>query len=1047
MAMRPGLAEALQNSQHQMPHPRPDNSLRFAGLKVWDGLECILCCPPNSTRFLGEDSMRKHLRKEHGVGQFRQKPRYRLVPMQTWFPKHAGGFGILWTIKPSRKKPRSASPLPPRQVPVIPDPHAEQPRLGAESKESRDPYLERTGWPRIFRKRPYWYALRQATYLPRSTIPLQLVDKQDLKSKLVDAYFPAHSEAILGVILTYQQRLFERCEATFRTTPYFLRHWLSSQYRDKPFRFAFQWLQDKGSLVRYLGYWKRLLCLLFRASQLENQLESQALSVTCYLTPTQQELIKELWGLACTIYQRQAGSQFFEEEDLGPSYLTSVGSSVGQELEEGLMELSISLLTQPLDPWSPASQHLLTYFAGIISLDLTGGSAMRCSFVPVAQSTSILSSLIWVSRLLFLEYALPQKAYRRQAWPSRETYPDPLTRLQSIHRAYMVHESSAILGELHRVRILGRHVRRGNMGRTLLFWSREDTVLTVGEQSLTMMDFRSWVQGVIAIGQQQLRRLMQDFTVPNLPSLDALSESISCREPGVSFLNLPQNRRRLSRCTQAFLQSSRRLYVGGVWSEKQCHQYLVAHDQFLTTLLLLVYLTSGQPARGPEILSTKVCNTERSLRNIVIHQGRLCLLTSYNKSTAGTVLPFYIIRFPPHRVSQLLYSYLVFIRPLVRHLEQQLGLVSPQQTYYLWPTFPQPDRKPRASREGMRVNRWPTAPLADDESTTSDEGPEGDIWPMNPLTDNESMMSTEDLEGYTWPTTLLTDHESTVSHEDLEADIWPTPPSTNPESRTSHKEIEVETDVEESREESQDEGSESEDDQEETTVAEKQGFWSTAMLTAALRQSCQTRQLSMTFTVSLYRQVAIGITKKHLLPGLQRAPTEPHPAAAIHKICAWQAGHSIEQEMGSYGLDGRYPTHLQPLLFDLYQGVSEAWHQWLEIGTPSNHARVDPGKEQGGEMLTSYPGTSRLLQEAVTWGKPDPRSAQPFVTPLLSMVATPSLEATAGDRVALKRPWRREAPVIEATLTPKSPERERESKRQRRESKERWEGRRLMVLI
>jgi hypothetical protein len=74
----------------------------------------------------------------------------------------------------------------------------------------------------------------------------------------------------------------------------------------------------------------------------------------------------------------------------------------------------------------------------------------------------------------------------------------------------------------------------------------------------------------------------------------------------------------------------------------------------------------------------------------------------------------------------------------------------------------------------------------------------------------------------------------------------------------------------------------------------------------------------MIFTVSLYRQIAIGITIKHLQIRLKQLPKESQSEETIHKLFAWQAGHSIEQEMQSYRLDGDYPTQLQPLLFDLY---------------------------------------------------------------------------------------------------------------------------------
>lgn len=45
------------------------------------------------------------------------------------------------------------------------------------------------------------------------------------------------------------------------------------------------------------------------------------------------------------------------------------------------------------------------------------------------------------------------------------------------------------------------------------------------------------------------------------------------------------------------------------WKKSAVNQYLVKLDRFLKRLLLLVHLTSGQPARGTELVSLQHCNT------------------------------------------------------------------------------------------------------------------------------------------------------------------------------------------------------------------------------------------------------------------------------------------------------------------------------------------------------------------------------------------------------------------------------------------------------
>ena len=194
---------------------------------------------------MSDQYMVKHLRASHEKGEFREL-RYRIVPLQTWFPTHNGGCGIWWSVKVSKKKQQQQeqqqglTPSPLSQPLAIPDLHTERHLVGTQLKDGRNAYIEHVGWLQTFCKRPYWRALRQATYLPRPSQPFQFTVPADTHSKLFDGYFDAESESILGVILMQQQQLFQRCEATFHTTPHYLRRWLNSEYNSKVFRYTFR---------------------------------------------------------------------------------------------------------------------------------------------------------------------------------------------------------------------------------------------------------------------------------------------------------------------------------------------------------------------------------------------------------------------------------------------------------------------------------------------------------------------------------------------------------------------------------------------------------------------------------------------------------------------------------------------------------------------------------------------------------------------------------------------------------------------------------------
>lgn len=68
------------------------------------------------------------------------------------------------------------------------------------------------------------------------------------------------------------------------------------------------------------------------------------------------------------------------------------------------------------------------------------------------------------------------------------------------------------------------------------------------------------------------------------------------------------------------------------WKKPAVSQYLIKVDYFLERLLLLVHLTSGQPARGTELVSLQHSNTRQGHhRSIFIENGLIGTVTSYHK--------------------------------------------------------------------------------------------------------------------------------------------------------------------------------------------------------------------------------------------------------------------------------------------------------------------------------------------------------------------------------------------------------------------------------
>jgi hypothetical protein len=88
-------------------------------------------------------------------------------------------------------------------------------------------------------------------------------------------------------------------------------------------------------------------------------------------------------------------------------------------------------------------------------------------------------------------------------------------------------------------------------------------------------------------------------------------------------------------------------------------------DQLLQLLLTLVHMTSGQPARAPELETYLIRRTTKRPRTVFFFQGMLMLQTIYRKSSQVTGFDMLVSRFLPKEISRLVLMYLVYVRPLL----------------------------------------------------------------------------------------------------------------------------------------------------------------------------------------------------------------------------------------------------------------------------------------------------------------------------------------------------------------------------------------------
>lgn len=597
--------------------------------------------------------------------------------------------------------------------------------------------------------------------------------------------------------------------------------------------------------------------------------------------------------------ERDASAVFSDTAQLGERQQNNA------ELLEYLFGFAVSLCTQHLTDGKPNST-ILVFASGIL-----GFSCSSNAFLPARSYTSLLSGLIYVQRLLFLEFALPLQGYTTLG-VKRRPRRNQLRQLEGIRSLYMVYGAQSSFEEMVSLRAFGRVIARTDSPAFVLRWSQDAQTLFQGvDLELSMGSFRRLPAYFI----DHAERLCDELMFRWRPKIDLskVGDDMQNTVRGFSFVQHPGNG-----LEEAYLELLERactsrqrslLRINGQGGGKAAIDYIKKEETLREALAPCMQLAGGQLPRCRELLSLWCVNTEFGPRGIYVYNGAMIYITRHHKAKRSTNRDFVVARFLPVQIGHLLYKYLVYIRPLIEMMHREA-----QRVCAMAPV----DCSPLLFRTDMAVGAKPLA---------------------------------------------------------------------------------------------------------------------TARLTSILKQATQ-KVWGRPVNSQLLRQLCIGISEKHV-----REVHEPFNRfddlgadADRNVVFAWQSRHRPLQRGSTYGLDGAFPTTLQPQLLHLYQWASTRWHEFLHL--PSKTTPPLPITKSSstleGAMLT--PSQMYSAEKSPMHGTVESRWEPPArSSPSTQMRDTPTARTHTRDisptRTTLKRPIehgdnlsrrKRRSPCPPATTPPPS---------------------------
>ncbi|KAA8611001.1 RecQ Superfamily II DNA helicase [Pyrenophora tritici-repentis] len=215
-----------------------------------------------------------------------------------------------------------------------------------------------------------------------------------------------------------------------------------------------------------------------------------------------------------------------------------------------------------------------------------------------------------------------------------------------------------------------------------------------------MAQFRGMVHGLASESRRLLtEELMFSSKAAPVPAVpwESIRDNPTDERPGWNFLkdhrtNMPVNGERwlFERVGESASIRSRFMKPGtqsGV-DRQAIERYMDRVVEFREKLAVLMHITGGQPARGPELLSVRHSNTvQGGHRNIFIEDGMVVFVTRYHKGYKVSGDVKIIHRYLPREVGELVVWYMWLVLPFQQRLE---ALVWEKEAVssHMWPADP-----------------------------------------------------------------------------------------------------------------------------------------------------------------------------------------------------------------------------------------------------------------------------------------------------------------------------------------------------------------------
>ena len=622
----------------------PDGSLPLPILPIIHGSQCNDCAYKTTNRRI----MRWHCNTKHDKKHLKDEQLFQAVQLQTWFGEKRARYWVVDATRPSRDVNNGSGSGSGDAGAAIKAEIAEwmikeEGRYEVSTVATEvDPWLQYTGWEEVLAG-----------------------SKHDLVKTAEFTATATTTKPELQQVLQSWERILQRSLGTLKAVSNYkdiLKWWASPKIEVASQR-PFELLRDQ-TVTQYSQTFARLLCYVIRTAP-----------------ESEDDEIETETGVTFSV------TQLIEIQNVREVVAAvAVAEADDSQLDTALMGLILSLLMQETSQL-PLYESPVMHYLAIRGVDTQTGT-----FYPSFRYTPFLAHLLWIIRLLLLEVAVSEQGWPELGLQSRKEIGAVAgavaDRIHHVRSNYLCEGSfspaSSILSQL----AFGQNQNWIQSSEANIYWSDDRQTVFYDGKGVVVAKIRAMCQALTAELEGLLHELLFQQRVAPVPLpqlVDSMGTAQWFQQKGYSFADHPDNARwkvsweflweQMLKADQKLVTSSGGGSGSGQleWADQPCKAYLAREKQFLLKLMVAMHMMGGQPARSPEIGSIKVRNSVTSSRNIFVINGRVAVVTTYDKSRQRRGKTEYVFRCFPDQLSQVIAQYLVYVLPFSRVIEKTKG--------------------------------------------------------------------------------------------------------------------------------------------------------------------------------------------------------------------------------------------------------------------------------------------------------------------------------------------------------------------------------------